>query len=161
MAWEPAKIQIRLHIRAVIWVSSPEEAPGDWLSTKVPGWLVIHKGPRVIGYPQRSQGDWLSTKLPRWLVIYKAPRVIGYPQSSQGDCFPQSSQSDWLSIKLSGWLVIHKAPRVIGYPQRSQQKTNWWYCFLFFSENRIWLFMQIISYGDNLHEMSSPIFCEK
>ena len=30
--------------------------------------------------------------------------------------------------------------------------------FLFFLENRIWLFMQIVSSGDNLHEMSDPIF---
>ena len=35
-------------------------------------------------------------------------------------------------------------------------------CFLFFSENRIWHFMQIVSSGDNLHEMSNPFFfCEK
>ena len=33
--------------------------------------------------------------------------------------------------------------------------------FLFFSENRIWHFMQIVSYGDNLHEMSNPVFWEK
>ena len=28
--------------------------------------------------------------------------------------------------------------------------------FLFFQENRIWYFMQIVSLGDNLHEMSVP-----
>ena len=33
--------------------------------------------------------------------------------------------------------------------------------FLFFPENRIWHFMQIVSLGDNLHEMSNPIFWEK
>ena len=33
--------------------------------------------------------------------------------------------------------------------------------FLFFSENRIWHFMQIVSLGDNLHEMSNPVFWEK
>ena len=29
--------------------------------------------------------------------------------------------------------------------------------FLFFPENRIWKFMQIVSIGDNLHEMSNPV----
>ena len=32
---------------------------------------------------------------------------------------------------------------------------------LFFPENKIWHFMQIVSNGDNLHEMSDPIFWEK
>ena len=33
--------------------------------------------------------------------------------------------------------------------------------FLFFPENRIWHFMQIVSLGDNLHEMSNSVFWEK
>ena len=33
--------------------------------------------------------------------------------------------------------------------------------FLVFPENRIWHFMQIISIGDNLHEMLNPVFMEK
>ena len=33
--------------------------------------------------------------------------------------------------------------------------------FLFFPENRIWHFMQIVSLGDNLHEMSYPVLGEK
>ena len=33
--------------------------------------------------------------------------------------------------------------------------------FLFFPENRIRHFMQIVSLGDNLHEMSNPVFWEK
>ena len=33
--------------------------------------------------------------------------------------------------------------------------------FLFFPENRIWHFMQIVSLGDNLHEMSYTVFWEK
>ena len=32
---------------------------------------------------------------------------------------------------------------------------------LFFQENRIWHFMQIVSWGDNLHEMSNPVLWEK
>ena len=35
------------------------------------------------------------------------------------------------------------------------------YFFLFFLENRIWHFMQIVSIGDNLHEVLDPIFYEK
>ena len=30
--------------------------------------------------------------------------------------------------------------------------------FLFFLENRTWHFMQIVSLGDKLHEVSDPIF---
>ena len=33
--------------------------------------------------------------------------------------------------------------------------------FLFFPENKIWHFMQIVSSGNNLHEMSNPVFLEK
>ena len=32
---------------------------------------------------------------------------------------------------------------------------------IFFPENRIWHFMQIVSTGDNLHEMSDPVFWKK
>ena len=39
-----------------------------------------------------------------------------------------------------------------------QQMTNLWY---FISpENKTWHFMQIVSSGDNLHEMSNPVFWE-
>ena len=33
--------------------------------------------------------------------------------------------------------------------------------FLFFPENRFWHYMQTVSYGDNLHVMSKPVFWEK
>ena len=33
--------------------------------------------------------------------------------------------------------------------------------FLFFQENRILHFMQIVSIGDKVHEVSNPIFQEK
>ena len=33
--------------------------------------------------------------------------------------------------------------------------------FLFFTENRVWHFMQIVSTGDNLHEMPNSVFWEK
>ena len=33
--------------------------------------------------------------------------------------------------------------------------------FLFFPENRIWHFMQIVSNGDNLHDMSKSVFWEQ
>ena len=31
----------------------------------------------------------------------------------------------------------------------------------FFPENRLWYFMQIISFGSDLNEMSKPVFWEK
>ena len=33
--------------------------------------------------------------------------------------------------------------------------------FLFFRENRIWRFMQIVSNVDSLHEISNSVFWEK
>ena len=33
--------------------------------------------------------------------------------------------------------------------------------FFFFFRNRIWHFMQNVSIGDNLYEMSKPVFCKK
>ena len=33
--------------------------------------------------------------------------------------------------------------------------------FLIFPENGIWYFMQIVSTGDSLHEMSNPVLWEK
>ena len=33
--------------------------------------------------------------------------------------------------------------------------------FILFSGNRFWHFMQILSIGDNVHEMSNPVFWEK
>ena len=38
----------------------------------------------------------------------------------------------------------------------SRQQTD--NSFLFFLENRIWHFMQIVSLEDTLHEVSNPIF---
>ena len=39
-----------------------------------------------------------------------------------------------------------------------QQRTNRYFFFIFFSENRICYIMQIVSIRDNLHKMSRPIF---
>ena len=33
-----------------------------------------------------------------------------------------------------------------------------WHFEIFFLENRIWHFMQIISLGDNLHDVSDPMY---
>ena len=44
------------------------------------------------------------------------------------------------------------------------EKISWYFLkcqTLFFQEIMIWHFMQIVSYGDILHEMSNPIFSEK
>ena len=35
------------------------------------------------------------------------------------------------------------------------------FAILFPPKNRIWLFMQIVSNGDDLHEMSNPVFWGK
>ena len=42
----------------------------------------------------------------------------------------------------------------------SRQYFEIYFFFLFFPENKIWHFMQIASLGDNLLEMSKPIFRE-
>ena len=46
-----------------------------------------------------------------------------------------------------------------------QLMANWWY-FSYFSKKttttkQVWHFLQIVSTGDNLHEMSKPVFLEK
>ena len=41
-----------------------------------------------------------------------------------------------------------------------QQITNWWF-FLSFPRKQDWHFIQIVSSGDNLHDMSNPVFWEK
>ena len=38
------------------------------------------------------------------------------------------------------------------------QQTTYWNIFLFFPENRVWHFMQIVSVRDNLYEMSNIVF---
>ena len=40
-----------------------------------------------------------------------------------------------------------------------QHMTNW-LCFCLSPQNRFWHFMQIVSIGDNLHEMSKPVLLE-
>ena len=55
---------------------------------------------------------------------------------------------------------IDKLLGVFLYNGQIQQKTEskLMLFFLFFPENRLKHFMQIVSLGDNLHEMSEPIF---
>ena len=79
----------------------------------------------------------------------------------------------FLGIDLVEWLVSQKKKK----KKKKQQKnlnsfilstfTTIWInsadnkLIFFFPENRIWHFMQTISLGDNLHEMSNPVFQEK
>ena len=58
---------------------------------------------------------------------------------------------------LTCWIVLMFSTLVKNF----QQTTFWNIFFLIFLENRIWHFMQIVSKGDNLHEMSNPDFWEK
>ena len=46
-------------------------------------------------------------------------------------------------------------------PYKNFSRRNFEIFTLFFPENRIWHFVQIISLGDNLHEMSNPISQKK
>ena len=54
-----------------------------------------------------------------------------------------------LNLELSYWV-----------PSNSADK-KFMIFFWFFPENRIWYFMQIVSIGDNLHDMSKPVFGKK
>ena len=58
------------------------------------------------------------------------------------------------------WAWWHNLYHFLGV---IQQMTNWWLMifFIFFPENRTWHFMQIVSTGDNLHEMSHRVSWEK
>ena len=57
-------------------------------------------------------------------------------------------------------LVLEFAKYLPLYVQ-IQQTINWCYVFLLIPENRLWHFMQIVSWGDNLREMSKPVFWEQ
>ena len=53
---------------------------------------------------------------------------------------------------VTGTLMLSNPGKII-------QQTTFWNIFLFlFLANRIWHFMQIVSTGDNLPEVSDPIF---
>ena len=54
-------------------------------------------------------------------------------------------------------LLVHKPSPISGL---IQQMTKWWYSFLFFPENRIWHYMQIVSNEDNLHWRQFAWVCQ-
>ena len=55
-------------------------------------------------------------------------------------------------------LIVDKP---LPFERTSFSKLNEMTRFIFFPEIRIWYYMQAVSSGDNLHEMSKPVFCEK
>ena len=75
------------------------------------------------------------------------------------------------SLVLNNWALNWS----YGYPQHAlliesstfttvwahSADDKWMILFLFFPENRIWRFMQIVSTGNNLHEMSKSVCWEK
>ena len=86
--------------------------------------------------------------------------------------FAQSCLSKYLgkySIKLTFGIPPLSKPVYMDKERNSflplfglnQRMTKWWYCFVFFLANRIGYFLQIVSNGDNLHEMSNPVFWEQ
>ena len=64
----------------------------------------------------------------------------------------------WNWIYLSTFCVIKIT---LCMPDRNFSRWQFETFFLFFLENKIWHFMQIVSLGDNLHEVSDPIFFRK
>ena len=65
----------------------------------------------------------------------------------------------WRGIKIAESLQIVSIFRITLWANLADDKLVIF--FLFSPENRIWHFMQIVSIGDNLHELSNPVFWEK
>ena len=65
-----------------------------------------------------------------------------------------SVESSWLCL-LSPMVKTPLTLAVSAIDKISRRKLM--ILFLYFAENRIWYFMQIVSWGDSLHEMSNPI----
>ena len=59
---------------------------------------------------------------------------------------------------LCGWTILKLTLSTLG---NIFGRLYFQMFFLFFPDNRIWYFMQIVSIGDNFHEMSNPVFWEK
>ena len=62
---------------------------------------------------------------------------------------------------MGSYSPCYKSIQVKPLPgsRQIQWTTIWWYSF--FSENRVWHFMQAVSLGNSLHEMSKPVFLNK
>ena len=66
----------------------------------------------------------------------------------------KKTQKNITRCKTLQWFVL-----LIMYQNSYLQlMTDWWFVFLFFKENRIRHFMQIVSTGGNLHKISNPVF---
>ena len=59
------------------------------------------------------------------------------------------------------WIIMYVSEFLCSFMicmlGKSFSKQRFRYFVLFFPENRLWLFMQIVSLGDNLHEISKPV----
>ena len=84
--------------------------------------------------------DFCMVVLQNKILVYFSQ--VGYEKI----CFCQMS-AKYRSIQPRVLILTYTTSGLI------QQMTNWWYFFIFTLVNRIWHFMQIVSIGDNLHEM--------
>ena len=97
-----------------------------------------------------------------WETTQNDPQGWGVvePQHNQKSCYPEQCLDDAFFIQkyftdiFSGFLTLSTLGKIFS-------RRHFEIFFLFFPENRIWHCMQIVSSGDNLHEMSDPVFWEK
>ena len=68
----------------------------------------------------------------------------------------QQNEDPSPKIKLKAWMTVSVWIYTTLWANSADDKLLIF--FLFSPENRIWHFMQIVSIGDNLHEMSKPVF---
>ena len=86
-------------------------------------------------------------------------------------CHSECEIMSTIWIKKSDWLKIWKGCGILIYSAGQGFMLNMlgkifsiWHIeifFIFFPENRFWHFMHIVSNGDNLHEISNPVFWGK
>ena len=89
------------------------------------------------------------------------PRVLSLNLHSGGDVFPFTGP-----LQLTSWSEGQRTILTSFLPVMLMLSTlcnvfnrqHFYIIFLFFRENRFWHFMQIVSIGDNLHEISNPVF---
>ena len=78
--------------------------------------------------------------------------------SADSDYYHYHYYFNSIQFKVKGRMLSYKAGFTFTTILANSVDDKLMMFFLFFPENRIWYFMQIISMGDNLHEMSKTVF---
>ena len=110
------------------------------------------------------------TQHPQWRKRKSAPKFSNGKTLLKKSYTPYSPRGNYKTAWLHPLKALHHRrvsdPRLSTADDPSHKKDKIdmmisffsFSFFFFFSENRVWQFMQIVSMGDNLHVMSNPVF---